>query len=130
MDAMRIFARGWRDQHRGQWSTVAKLSGFCLLMKRAVYNTIGGLDERFGLGLFDDDDLAVRVRRAGFELALAHDLFIHHFGSRTFVGSGIDTEALLAQNAQALCQPNGGRILPQGNARKPAPMGQAQHYRR
>ena len=64
-------------------------------MKRAVYETIGGLDEQFGLGFFDDDDLAERARRAGFELAVAHDLFIHHFGSRTFAGNGIDAERLL-----------------------------------
>ena len=70
----------------GKWFTVPKLSGFCLLMKRAVYDAIGGLDERFGIGFFDDDDLAERARRAGFELAVAHDLFVHHFGSRTFVG--------------------------------------------
>ena len=89
---MHHFARRWREEHRGQWFTVPKLSGFCLLMKRAVYDAIGGLDERFGLGLFDDDDLAERARRAGFELAVAHDLFVHHFGSRTFAGNGIDAE--------------------------------------
>jgi len=100
LEEMRGFARRWRDQHRGQWFTVPKLSGFCLLMKRAVYDAIGGLDERFGLGLFDDDDLAERARRAGFELAVAHDLFIHHFGSRTFAGNGIDAEKLLDENAR------------------------------
>ena len=41
---------------------------------------LGGLDERFGLGFFDDDDRAERARRAGFELAVAHDLFINHVG--------------------------------------------------
>jgi glycosyltransferase involved in cell wall biosynthesis len=97
---MHRFARRWRGEHRGQWFTVSKLSGFCLLMKRVVYETIGGLDERFGLGFFDDDDLAERARRAGFELAVAHDLFVHHFGSRTFVGNGIDAEKLLDENAQ------------------------------
>jgi hypothetical protein len=38
----------------------------CLLIKRAVCNAIDGLDERFGLGMLDDDDLAARARRAGF----------------------------------------------------------------
>ena len=94
------FARRWRDEHLGRWFTVPKLSGFCLLMKRAVYDKIGGLDERFGIGFFDDDDLAERARRAGFELAVAHDLFVHHFGSRSFTGNGIDAEALLNRNAQ------------------------------
>ncbi|HKI18175.1 MAG TPA: glycosyltransferase, partial [Isosphaeraceae bacterium] len=100
LEEMHGFAQRWREEHRGQWFTVPKLSGFCLLMKRAVYDAIGGLDERFGLGLFDDDDLAERARRAGFELAVAHDLFIHHFGSRTFAGNGIDAGKLLGENAR------------------------------
>ncbi|MGC8640624.1 MAG: glycosyltransferase [Isosphaeraceae bacterium] len=104
LEEMHAFARGWREEHRGQWFTVGKLSGFCLLMKRAVYETIGGLDERFGLRFFDDDDLAIRVRRAGFEMAVAHDLFIHHFGSRTFQGSGIDAERLLQENGRKFAE--------------------------
>jgi GT2 family glycosyltransferase len=100
MREMHSFARRWRDEHRGQWFTVPKVSGFCLLMKRELYDKIGGLDERFGLGMFDDDDLAERAHRAGFEAAVAHDLFVHHFGSRTFVGNGIDAEALLDENAR------------------------------
>jgi len=58
LEEMHAFARRWREKHRGQWFTTVKLSGFCLLMKRAVYEAIGGLDEQFGLGFFDDDDLA------------------------------------------------------------------------
>ena len=100
MDEMRAFARRWRDQHRGKWFTRAQAFGFCVLIKRAVYEAIGGLDERFGLGLFDDDDLAERARRAGFELAVAQDLFVHHFGSRTFVGNGVDSDRLLDENAR------------------------------
>jgi hypothetical protein len=37
-------------------------------MKRVVCEPIGGLDERFGMGFLDDDDLAERARRAGFQL--------------------------------------------------------------
>ena len=97
----------------GKWFTVPKLSGFCVLMTRAVYESIGGLDERFGLGLFDDDDLAERARRAGFTLAVAHDLFIHHFGSRTFVGNGIDAAALLEENARRFAD-KWGQDTPRG----------------
>jgi GT2 family glycosyltransferase len=36
LDAMHRFAARWRADHRGQWSTAPKLSGSCLLLKRAV----------------------------------------------------------------------------------------------
>jgi hypothetical protein len=36
------------------------------------------------LGLFDTDVLSVQARQAGFNLAVCHDLFVHHFGARTF----------------------------------------------
>jgi glycosyltransferase involved in cell wall biosynthesis len=116
LEQMHAFARTWREKHRGKWFTVPKLSGFCVLMRRDLNETIGGLDERFGLGLFDDDDLAMRARRAGFELAVAHDLFVHHFGSRTFVGNGVDAEALLRENEQRFAEkwghgkPGGRRV--------------------
>jgi GT2 family glycosyltransferase len=118
MEEMQEFARRWRDEHRGQWFTAGKLSGFCLLMKRGVYEAIGGLDERFGMGLFDDDDLAVRARQAGFELAVAHDLFVHHFGSRTFQGNGVAAEELLEKNGRLFAEKwgsaagNGQRVVP------------------
>lgn len=108
LDEMHDFARRWRDDHRGRWFTTTKLSGFCLLMKRAVYEMIGGLDERFGLGLFDDDDLAQRARQAGYELAVAGDLFVHHYGSRTFAGNGVDAEGLLEENARRFAAKWGG----------------------
>ena len=113
LEEMKVFARRWREEHRGIWFTVRKLSGFCLLMKRAVYDAIGGLDERFGLGFFDDDDLAERARRAGFALAVAHDLFVHHYGSRTFVGNGVDAERVLDENARRFAA-KWGDAVPQG----------------
>ena len=37
-----------------------------------------------GLGLFDTDLLSELACKAGFTLACCRDLFVHHFGSRTF----------------------------------------------
>ena len=42
LEELEGFARRWREEHRGQWFTTGKLSGFCLLVKRIVYETIGG----------------------------------------------------------------------------------------
>ncbi len=114
LEEMQAFARRWRDEHRGQWFTAGKLSGFCLLMKRAVHEAVGGLDEQFGLGFIDDDDLAERARKAGFELAVAHDLFVHHYGSRTLTGAGIDAEKLLSENGRKFAAKWG---TPAGNGR-------------
>jgi len=63
-----------------------------------VLDKIGGFDERFGLGFFDDDDLCVRARQAGFELLLAQDVFVHHFGNRTFQGLGVNCREQLKGN--------------------------------
>ncbi len=116
LDQMHAFAGHWAEEHQGKWFTVPKLSGFCLLMTRAVLDAVGGLDERFGLGFFDDDDLAERARRAGFDLAVALDVFVHHFGSRTIVGNGVDAEGLLRENERRFAdkwgheRPRGRRV--------------------
>jgi glycosyltransferase involved in cell wall biosynthesis len=98
LDEMHGFAAAWRSQHRGRWMEVEKLSGFLLFMKRAVYEATGGLCEDYGLGMFDDDHKSRECRSAGFRLAVAKDCFIHHSGSRSFIGGKIDTEALLREN--------------------------------
>jgi GT2 family glycosyltransferase len=92
------FAARHRAEFAGQTLSVERLSGFCLLARRAVLKQIGKFDEQFGLGFFDDDDLGIRVRQAGFELRVALDCYIHHFGSRTFRGLGIDCEGQLRDN--------------------------------
>ncbi len=97
LEAMQDFAIRWRVEHRGQWFSVKQLSGFCMLMKRRTLQALCGLDEGFGLGPFDDDSLAMRVRRAGFELAVAGDLFVHHVGGEASVGGGAERKASLKE---------------------------------
>ena len=75
-----------------------RLSGICLLIRREVLDRIGNFEECFGLGFFDDDDFCVRAREGGFSLLLAQDVFIHHFGGRTFRALGIDCRRQLEQN--------------------------------
>lgn len=74
----------------GQRIEFCRISGFCMLINRAVINAVGLLDTRFGIGNYEDDDFCLRAWQAGFKLMIAKDVFIHHFGGRTFVGNGID----------------------------------------
>ena len=53
-------------------------------MSRLVMERVGFLDERFGLGMFEDDDYCVRVRKAGYKLAVVEDTFVFHKGSMSF----------------------------------------------
>jgi GT2 family glycosyltransferase len=107
LDDMHRFAARWRSERRGKWLLAEKLSGFCLLIKRAVLEATGGLDERFGPGPCDDDELALRVKRAGYTLAVAYDLFVHGFGTRSVVGPAIDAASLLDQNRAKLAAMGG-----------------------
>jgi glycosyltransferase involved in cell wall biosynthesis/Tfp pilus assembly protein PilF len=92
------FAARRRQEFAGQALHVERLLGFCLLLRRDVLERLGGLDERFGLGFFEDDDLGVRVREAGYQLVVALSVYLHHFGSRTFAGLGIDCYQQLRDN--------------------------------
>ena len=62
-----------------------RLGGFCLMIRRAVLDRIGAkLDQWTDMSLFDTDILSAKARQAGFTLCCCRDLFIHHFGTRTF----------------------------------------------
>ncbi len=92
------FAWDWGKANAGVLLEVNRLVGFCLLIRREVVDAIGLLDEQFGVGCFEDDDYSLRANRAGYRAVIAADAFVHHFGGRTFLGSGVDVGTLMAEN--------------------------------
>ena len=60
------------------------LAMYCVMFSRKLTEEIGLLDENYGIGMFEDDDYSVAAQRAGYELILPEDVFIHHFGSVSF----------------------------------------------
>ncbi|WP_010496798.1 glycosyltransferase [Paenibacillus elgii] len=80
------------------WEERLKLVGYCMLMKKKVLDEVGLLDDRFTPGNFEDDDLSLRIKLAGYKLYLCKDTFIHHFGSVSFRNNAEAYNKLLRTN--------------------------------
>jgi O-antigen biosynthesis protein len=82
------FAVNFHKEQQGTWVHAERLGGFCLLVKREVLDKIGpALSEWTDLSLFDTDILSAKAKQVGYSLAVCRDLFVHHFGTRTFAHS-------------------------------------------
>ncbi len=57
------------------------LIGFCILVRKDVFDLMGKLDERFGMGGNDDLDISLRMRLLGYDLKINRGVFVHHIGS-------------------------------------------------
>lgn len=81
-----------------------RLTGLCMLFPMELVNRIGGMDERFFPGNYEDDDFCIRARISGYTLWVAQDVFIHHEGHGTFGGRDTKYKLSSLQNAEKLRQ--------------------------
>jgi GT2 family glycosyltransferase len=82
--SMRNFARVYTRAHRHEQFDIGMLAMYCVALRRAVLNEVGLLDEKFGIGMFEDDDYALRVHQAGYRTVCTESVFIHHEGQASF----------------------------------------------
>jgi GT2 family glycosyltransferase len=125
------FAARRAERHEGDWLELRSPAMFCLAMRRQTYVHLGGLDERYEVGLLEDDDYADRAREAGYELRCIEDLVVHHFGEASFgrlVSDG-EYQRILRANQQRYAEKWGRDWQPYGRRPNPRYERETQHLR-
>ena len=79
-----VFAESYTAAHQGVIFEIEMLALFCAAIRRPVYAEIGPLDEQFEMGMFEDDDYAMRLHAHGYRLVCTEEVFIHHWGGAGF----------------------------------------------
>src|SRR5690606_8825934 len=75
-------------------------NGFCLYLRRAMLDEVGGFDEQaFALGYGEENDLCMRALAAGWHHLVEPRVFVHHARSASF---GERREALAHAGAERL----------------------------
>jgi len=111
-------------ENDGRSFPIPMLAMFCVAMRRSVFTEVGLLDERFGIGMFEDDDYTHRVRAAGYEIVCCRDAFVHHWMKASF-GKMPDEEyrALFETNRRLFEEKWGLVWTPHASAPEPLPSG-------
>lgn len=61
---------------------VSAVTGACLMVKRALFDELGGLDETFSVA-YNDVDFCLRIREKGYLNIFAPDAELYHYESRS-----------------------------------------------
>jgi GT2 family glycosyltransferase/glycosyltransferase involved in cell wall biosynthesis len=81
--------------------------GFCMFVRRAMLDALGGFDEAFGAGYGEENDLCMRAAAAGWRNVVADDAFVLHTGGRSFERQ---KDALVPRNTATLVQRHPGYL--------------------
>lgn len=89
---------------------VPLLNGFCMAVRRAVFDKIGLFDEEhFPRGYGEENDFNIRAGDAGFRLVVVSDSYVYHAQSKSYTNS---TRFKLCEAAdQQLRSMYGGKLI-------------------
>ncbi|HBS55811.1 MAG TPA: glycosyl transferase, partial [Stenotrophomonas sp.] len=114
MDQMVELAGRYTRANAGRSFEIATSAFFCVMISRQAYTVVGGLDEQFGVGFFEDDDYCRRLEQAGLVRLCAEDVFVHHHLSASFNKLKAEAKQALFEKNKALYEAKWGKWSPHG----------------
>lgn len=86
------------DTSDGDFPGTNFVVGFCMAMRRDVIDEVGPFDEGYPLFYWEDIDYALRIRKAGYDIAIVSETCYHH-GSATVRSSNTSSHVSEVQKA-------------------------------
>ncbi|CAM5359051.1 glycosyltransferase [Sphingobium scionense] len=96
--------KAWKSVHhhleRYTWAPTAV--GFYMLIAPDVVLNFGTLDEEFGLGYEEENDMVMRAGKVGYRAVMANHAFAYHAGSASFMLHDMDLKGQQQGNLQKM----------------------------
>ncbi|TCR68389.1 GT2 family glycosyltransferase [Bosea sp. BK604] len=68
---------------------VPGVTGACMVMPRALFNEVGGFDDSYVIGDYEDSDLCLKIRKAGFGIKYVPGVALYHL-ERQSISKSLD----------------------------------------
>lgn len=109
-DSRTILKEGekWCRHSNEDWFESERLDFFCVAIKKSLYEELGGLDEIFGLGYYEDTDFSIKAARKKHKMVYTEGVFVYHQAGKSFSKHGRDAvKKLMKANKKKLIQKHG-----------------------
>lgn len=77
--------KGWRPKPGMGLARTGLITGACMVMDTDIARRLGGFDEAYVIGDFEDTDLCAKLRTMGKTCAVDHDVTLYHLERRSQV---------------------------------------------
>lgn len=77
---------------------VPGVTGACIVMTRDLYDELGGFDESYVIGDYEDSDLCLKIRRAGFGILYVPEVALYHLERQSIARSVDYTRGAASQH--------------------------------
>lgn len=109
-DSRSILAEGakWCRHSNEDWFESERLDFFCVGMRKRLYEDLGGLDENFGLGYYEDTDFSIKATKRNCKMVYTESVFVYHQAGQSFSRHGSKAvKKLMKANRRKLIKKHG-----------------------